>query len=175
MKWQRLQFPAAILAFVVVWLCVRFPYEVAGIGEKLLSGPNRVDPLGLHLNGEFLESNLGTAVDPDGAVTVRLIAQQFLFVPHCVTVPAGRPVGFRLTSADVVHRFSIMQTDHAIEVVPGHVDQSEIEFSTPGEYKAPCHEFCGAGHYDMRSRVVVVAQDQFPKLAPEQRLTCATP
>jgi cytochrome c oxidase subunit II len=175
MKWQWLQFPAAIFSFVVLWLCIRFPYEVAGIGKKLLAGPDHIDPLGLHLSGEFVESNLGTAVDSDGALTVRLIAQQFLFVPHCVTVPAGRPVRFRLTSADVVHRFTIAPTDHAIEVVPGHVNQSEIQFNTPGEYTAPCHEFCGAGHYDMRSRVVVVAPEQFPQLMPEQRLTCAAP
>lgn len=175
MKWRRLQFPLAVLAFALLWFCVRFPYQVLGIAKNLLGGPNQVDSQRLHLNGEFVESNLGTAVAPDGSVTVRLIAQQFLFVPHCVTVPAGRPVRFRITSADVVHRYSIVQTDHAIEVVPGHVNESEMEFNAPGQYSAPCHEFCGAGHYNMRSRVVAVAQDQFPKLAPEERLTCASP
>jgi len=168
-------FSAAILGFTLLWFCVRFPYQVLGIANRLVTGPNQVDPLTLHLQGEFVESNLGTALNPDGSATVRLIAQQFLFVPYCVTVPAGRPVHFRITSADVVHRFSISGTDQAIEVVPSHVEESEIFFSTPGQYKAPCHEFCGAGHYDMRARVVAVAADQFPKLAPEERLTCASP
>ncbi len=64
-----------------------------------------VDPTTLHLQGEFVESNLGTAVEPDGSVTVRLIAEQYDFIPRCVQVPAGTAVKFRLTSADVVHGF----------------------------------------------------------------------
>src|SRR6202040_1882580 len=61
-----------------------------------------IDPLTLHLRGEFVESNLGTAIEPDGSVTVRVIAEQYEFVPRCVEVPAGTAVTFRLTSADVV-------------------------------------------------------------------------
>jgi cytochrome c oxidase subunit II len=64
-----------------------------------------IDPTTLHLSGEFVESNLGTAIEPDGSATVRLIAIQYDFVPHCVLVPANTPVKFRLTSADVVHGF----------------------------------------------------------------------
>src|SRR5262249_56267027 len=54
---------------------------------------------------EFAESKLGTAMEPDGSATVRLISEQYDFVPHCVVVPAQTPVKFRLTSADVVHGF----------------------------------------------------------------------
>jgi cytochrome c oxidase subunit 2 len=126
------------------------------------------------LGGEFAESNLGAALEPDGSVTVRLIAQQYLFVPQCVTVPVGRPIRFRITSADVVHRFGVSSTDQTIEVVPGYVNESQLQFATPGVYPAPCHEFCGVGHYNMRSRIVAVAQERFPKLTPEERLTCAS-
>jgi len=108
-RWWR--FPAAILGFALLWLCVRFPYEALGIAKTLVTSPNQIEPLTLHLQGEFVESNLGTALNADGSATVRLIAEQFLFVPHCVTVPAGRPVHFRITSADVVHRFSISGAD----------------------------------------------------------------
>ena len=45
---------------------------------------NRVNPLTLHLQGEFVESNLGTAREPDGSFTLRMIAEQYMFVPHCV-------------------------------------------------------------------------------------------
>lgn len=174
MRSGKLQFVLGVLAFFVAWLCVRFPYEVGDAAEKVFATPNQVDPLTLHLRGEFVESNLGTSIAPDGSVTVRLIAQQFNFVPECVLVPAGRPIRIRVTSADMVHRFSIAGTDHALEVVPGHVSESQIQFDNPGEYRAPCHEFCGAGHYDMRSRVLVVARDKFPKSTPEERLTCAS-
>ena len=32
-----------------------------------------------------------------------MIAQQYLFVPHCILVPAGVPVHLYITSADVIH------------------------------------------------------------------------
>ena len=38
-----------------------------------------IDPTTLHLQGEFVESNLGTAIEPDGSVTVRLIADAIRF------------------------------------------------------------------------------------------------
>ena len=175
MRSQRLRFILVGLVLTVLWLCVRFYNEAGDLAERILGSPNRVDPLTLHLKGEFMESNLGTAVDTNGAVTVRLIAQQFIFVPHCVVVPANSRVRFRITSADVVHRFAILDTTQTIEVVPGHVSESQIDFNKVGEYAAPCHEFCGAGHYSMRSHVEVWAPDRFSKLQPEERLHCDNP
>jgi cytochrome c oxidase subunit 2 len=55
------------------------------------SNVERVDPKTLHLLGEFAEQNLGT-VGADGTVTARIIATQFMFAPHCIALPQGRPV-----------------------------------------------------------------------------------
>jgi hypothetical protein len=79
-----------------------------------------IDPTTLHLGGEFAESNLGTAVEPDGSVTVRLIAEQYNFVSECVRVP-DTPVKFRLTSADAIHGLLIVGTNVNTMVVPGYV------------------------------------------------------
>ena len=54
------------------------------------SNVERIDPKTLHLSGEFAEHNLGTTVGPDGSVTARIIATQFMFVPRCIAVPRGR-------------------------------------------------------------------------------------
>jgi cytochrome c oxidase subunit 2 len=83
-----------------------------------------VDPTTLHLQGEFVQSNLGTAVEPDGSVTVRIVAEQYAFVPHCVRVPAATSVKFRLTSADVVHGFLLPDTNVNAMVVPGFVTEA---------------------------------------------------
>src|SRR4249919_3011326 len=59
--------------------------------------PSRVEtvrPETLHVSGEFVESNLGSAVEPDGSVTVRAVGQQYSFTPQCVVVPADTPVTF---------------------------------------------------------------------------------
>jgi len=137
------------------------------------SNVETTDPVTLHLQGEFVESNLGTALGPDG-VTVRLIAQQFSFVPNCVKVPAGTPIKFRLTSADVVHGFILVDRNVNTMVVPGFVSEVRTSFANPGEYRMPCDEFCGLGHQGMWARVVVVVKDQFPKLTPEQRTNCVS-
>ena len=69
------------------------------------SNVETIDASRLHLSGEFMEANLGTAMQPDGSVIVRVIAQQYSFVPSCIVVPTGMPVVFRVTSPDVVHGF----------------------------------------------------------------------
>jgi cytochrome c oxidase subunit II len=101
-----------------------------------------------------------------------MIAQQYLFVPHCILVPAGTPVRVRVASADVVHKLTFSGTDSSVEVAPGAVSEGRMEFSNPGEYKMPCREFCGAGHFTMRSRLVVVPREQFPALQPDERRVC---
>jgi cytochrome c oxidase subunit 2 len=140
---------------------------------RFLRGSHHVDPLSLHLSGEFVESNLGTEQEPDGSVTVRMIAQQYLFIPHCILVPAGVAVHLRITSADAVHSLTFNGTDYAVKVLPGTVSEAQLQFPRPGEYKMPCREFCGAGHYAMRSELIVVPRDQFAALPPEERGNCA--
>ena len=131
-----------------------------------------IDPTTLHLQGEFVESNLGTAVEPDGSVTVRLIAEQYNFVPRCVQVPVGTAVKFRLTSADVVHGFLLPDTNVNTMVVPGFVAEVRTRFDSIGETAMPCHEFCGLGHHAMWAHVHVVPKERFASLRPFQRMSC---
>ena len=131
-----------------------------------------IQPLTLHLGGEFVESNLGTAIERDGSATVRLIGEQYDFVPHCVSVPADTPVKFRLTSADVVHGFLLPDTNVNTMVVPGFVAEVRTSFAQAGEYEMPCNEFCGLGHHAMWTRVSVVPKDQFAAQGPLERTRC---
>jgi cytochrome c oxidase subunit 2 len=133
-----------------------------------------IDPTTLHLQGEFVESNLGTAVEPDGSVTVRIIAEQYEFVPHCVQVPVGTAVKFRLTSADVVHGFLLPDTNVNTMVVPGFVAEVRTRFDKEGVYAMPCHEFCGLGHHAMWSHVRVVPKERFASPTSIERIRCAT-
>ena len=60
-------------------LSTRF-YEVDLPVWRFFGGGKGLDPATLHLAGEFVENILGTARESDGSYTVRLIAQQYLFV-----------------------------------------------------------------------------------------------
>ena len=59
-----------ILALLVVVATFAALYH----GAMPQSRVETADPRTLHLGGEFIESNLGSVLDPDGAVTVRFIA-----------------------------------------------------------------------------------------------------
>ena len=160
------------ITLVCVWLTVRFPFQAESGLEYLLNGPNSVNPQTLHLRGEFVESNLGSTEDAGGGVTVRMIAEQYLFVPQCVVVPAGVPIRFRITSADVVHKLTISGTEDEIKAVPGYVVETRLQFARAGQYEMPCHEFCGLGHHGMWAHVRVVPREPVGK--PLERVSCAT-
>jgi cytochrome c oxidase subunit 2 len=135
------------------------------------SNVERIDPKVLHLSGEFAEQNLGTTVAPDGSVTVRAIATQFMFVPQCLAVPANRRVTLRFASPDVIHGLLITGTNVNTMVVPGYVAQVHTEFRRSGDLLMPCHEYCGLGHTQMIATVKVVPPEQF-KPDGEGRAVC---
>jgi cytochrome c oxidase subunit 2 len=148
---------------------------VTGV-TRALNPPSNVetiDPLTLHLGGEFAESNLGTALEPDGSATVRAIAEQYAFVPNCARVPLNAAVKFRITSTDVVHAFLLPATNVNTMVIPGFVSEVRTTFTRPGAYSMPCNEFCGGGHHGMWGRVEVIPKEEFPRLAATERTTCA--
>ncbi|MDQ7975638.1 cytochrome C oxidase subunit II [Paraburkholderia sp. SARCC-3016] len=138
--------------------------------------PSRVetiDPSRLQISGEFVESNLGSAVEPDGSVIVRFIAQQYSFTPQCLLVPTDTPVTLRTTSADVVHGLLIADTNVNTMVVPGYVATLTTRFDKPGEHLMPCHEFCGFGHQTMWAHVKVIDKAAFFEQARQnRRLSC---
>ncbi|QGZ39483.1 cytochrome c oxidase subunit 2 [Pseudoduganella flava] len=132
-----------------------------------------IDPATLHLSGEFVESNLGTAREADGSVTVRLLASQYAFTPQCLLVPKDTPVRIRATSSDVVHGFSVAHTNVNMMLAPGYISNFATRFKDSGEFLMPCHEFCGIGHAAMWARVKVVEQNEFARaMAANGRASC---
>jgi cytochrome c oxidase subunit II len=138
--------------------------------------PSRVETIDvktLHLKGEFIESNLGTALEPDGKVTVRLVAQQYSFEPACIIVPEGMPVRFRATATDTIHGFVIGRTNANTMLVPGFVSTFTTTFPKAGEQLMPCHEYCGTGHEAMWAHVQVLPRDEFlSKARSAERMSC---
>ena len=91
-----------------------------------------ISPTRLHLGGEFVETNLGSAVEPDGSVTVRAIGQQYSFTPQCMIVPTDTLITFRAASPDVIHGFLIEGTNVNTMLVPGYVSTIAARFDTAG-------------------------------------------
>lgn len=138
------------------------------------SNVETIDASRLHLAGEFMEENLGTAIEADGSVTVRIIAQQYSFVPSCIVVPTNAPIVFRVTSPDVVHGFLITGTNVNTMVIPGFVSEVRTRFDKPRDLLMPCHEFCSVGHEGMWANVRIVDRQEFTKsYGGQPRASCA--
>ena len=164
----------ATVAIVIVTLFVVMA-AFAGVHQATLpqSHVETADPRTLHLSGEFIESNLGSALEPDGSVMVRGIGQQYSFTPPCILVPTDTPITFRMTSADVVHGFLITGTTINLMLVPGYISSLPARFSSPGERLMPCHEFCGVGHEGMWGRIKIISRPAFMQMAADaRRLSC---
>ena len=159
----------AIIAVIVVMMVITGLHWASMPPSRV----ETVDAKTLHLRGEFVESNLGTTLAPDGKVTVRVVAQQYSFVPQCLVVPEGMPVTFRATATDVIHGFVVGTTNANTMVVPGFVATFTTTFNKSGEHLMPCHEYCGTGHEAMWARVQVLPRDEFLARARSgERLSC---
>ena len=163
------------LGVMVAMLIVMMAVVVLTGMTHAISPPSNVetiDPTTLHLGGEFAESNLGTAQERDGSLTVRLIGGQFGFAPDCTKAAVDTPVKFRLTSTDVIHGFLLPSTNVNTMVVPGFVAQVHSEFTRTGDLLMPCHEYCGLGHSEMWATVQVLRDEEF-RPGPDGRVSCA--
>src|SRR5271166_2451104 len=127
---QKIGFALSIVLLGATILSTRI-YEVDLPVWRFFGGGRGLDPATLHLAGEFVESNLGTARESDGSYTVRMLAQQYLFVPQCIEVPVGVPVRFRMTSADIVHVVNVSGTQDSVKAIPGTVTESVFQFPQP--------------------------------------------
>jgi cytochrome c oxidase subunit 2 len=163
---------AISIAIIVVLILLA---AVAGIHQATMpqGRVETIDPTRLHLSGEFVESNLGTASEADGSVTVRAIGQQYSFTPACILVPVDTPIKLRATSADVVHGILVQGTNVNTMLVPGYVSEQFMRFEKTGDHLMPCQEFCSFGHEGMWGKVRVVDKAEFASRAKNGgRLSC---
>lgn len=76
-------------------------------------------------------------------------------------MPAGEPVDFHVTGADVIHSFWVPRLGGKIDMVPGHVNKIRLEADVPAIFGAQCAEFCGTQHAQMHLYVEAVERDEY--------------
>lgn len=166
---------AIIVGFIILSLLAMMVFTGVYWSAMPPSRVETVDVKTLHLKGEFVENNLGTSIEKDGRVVVRLIAQQYSFTPQCLVVPAGISVTFRGTSTDAIHGFVVGRTNANTMLIPGFVSTFTTSFPKTGEQLMPCHEYCGTGHEAMWAKVQVIPPDEFfAKAKAAERLSCVS-
>jgi cytochrome c oxidase subunit 2 len=102
---------------------------------------------------------------------VGVLAQQFAWTfehPNGVTdgtlrVPVDRSTVLTLTARDVIHSFWVPEFGQKQDAVPGIETRLVITPTRTGTFTVICTELCGLGHSLMRTKVVVMAEDEYDR------------
>ena len=89
-------------------------------------------------------------------VTVEMTAKRFAFLPEQVEVAEGDEVTINIRSADGTHGIEIGKLK-VKKTIPRGGDVVTLSFTAPapGRYVIKCSEYCGRGHDDMKSVLLV--------------------
>ncbi|MFB6120485.1 MAG: cytochrome c oxidase subunit II [Halobacteriaceae archaeon] len=163
-RFEKLWTGASLLLIVLFISTVTYGTVVVGV-EMVDDSGGTIDADSLGDHPQFGDPGV-RATTEDGELTADayVVARQFLFQPGTaspIRVPADTRVTFHVTSADVVHGFSVVGTNVNTMVIPGQVAEITVKFSETGEYGLVCHEYCGSGHHDMAGTIQVVPRSQF--------------
>lgn len=120
----------------------RFPGADGHLGSSDVRYINADDPLGL------------SPADPRGQDDVIVTSGD-------LHLPVGKPIKMLLRSIDVLHDFYVPEIRAKMDLVPGVVTYFWFTPTKTGEFEILCAAFCGIGHPQMRSKVVVESEDNF--------------
>ena len=147
-----------VVGVMTVVMVASMAYAAIVMNMHPPSNVETIDPKTLHLSGEFAEDNLGISENPDGSLTVRMLAARYSFYPQELELPADTPITFRMTSPDIVHGVHIPYTNMSTMVIPGYISEVNISFGADriGKHQLLCNEYCGMGHDYIWSRLTIV-------------------
>lgn len=150
---------AYVATFMTLAMVAVLVYAAVVLNLHPPSNVETIDSASLHLSEEFAEEQLGAKTNPDGSVTVTMVAARYGFYPQEVEVPVNTPVTFRFASFDVLHGVHVPFTNMSTMIVPGYVSQVTTRFPRTGDYSFLCNEYCGLGHDFMWSRLKVIPKN----------------
>jgi len=139
------------LAMVVVFILL-IGYMMMAHGATNPVGAGRVDPTKVRTEGDFANPRVEQV---GNEYVVYALAFSYGYLPAEIRVKAGRKVTFKITSPDVLHGFHVVGTNINPKVIPGEITQLSHTFTKPGEYPIICNEYCGIGHANMISKIIV--------------------
>ncbi|MDB5828212.1 MAG: cytochrome, partial [Variovorax sp.] len=151
---------ALLLAFLVVWMCVRYrrgssadrtdpPSDASGLEVAWT-----IAPLLLFL-GIFAWAARDYLVErraPANALQIDVVGKQWMWkLQHPggqreinqLHVPVGRPVRLTMSSQDVIHSFGVPAFRIKQDVLPGSYTTQWFTATKAGTYDLFCQEYCG--------------------------------
>jgi len=105
-----------------------------------------------------------------GATEVHVNARQWMYeirypdgrtAINEIRVPAGKPVKFILSAADVLHGFYLPDFRVKMDMIPGRVTTLLVQPDRPGSYQIFCTVYCGTGHSNMLAQLIVMPRREY--------------
>ncbi|MBI2574314.1 cupredoxin domain-containing protein [Candidatus Woesearchaeota archaeon] len=121
-------------------------------GQQVQGTPRVID------DGNAQAQEVPPSPSPPAEAQVREIsvrAFQWGFEPSTITVKKDEAVRLMITSSDVKHGFAIPEYGFDVQLSPGKTVPVEFVADKPGTFTAYCSVPCGAGHPDMKAKLVV--------------------
>ncbi|MFD1588632.1 cytochrome c oxidase subunit II [Halorientalis brevis] len=157
-KYEKLWLIASLV--LIVGFISTIVFGAVGAGVKMVDDSGgQVNASGLSDHPEFKDP--GVRKVGSNEYEVYVVAQQFIFNPETIEVPANSNVTFYVTSRDVIHGFEVVGTNANTMAVPGEVSKITVQFDEPGEHGIVCNEYCGGAHHDMEGKLIVREPSNF--------------
>lgn len=86
---------------------------------------------------------------------------RLLSVDNEAVVPVGKVVRVLMTSADVIHSFTVPSFGIRIDAIPGRMNETWFKAEREGVYYGQCSKICGQGHAFMPIAVRVVSPEKY--------------
>lgn len=178
---------------LLVFAMIRFRRRSAEDVPKQIHGNTRLEIIWTILPALLLAGiavpTVGTIFDlaqePEGALEIEVTGHQWwwevrypsldVVTANEIHIPAGEPVVLNLTSADVIHSFSVPRLAGKTDMIPGRTNTLTLAASEPGTYLGQCQEFCWASHALMKFRVVAQERPDFEEWVERQKAPAAAP
>ncbi len=120
-----------------------------------------------------------------GGLTIEVIAHQWWWevlypadgfsTANEIHIPVGKPVTFKLTSADVLHSFSVPQLHPQLIMIPGQTNTLILQANQPGTYQGECTEYCGIQHAHMDFVIIAQSQADYEAWVSQQKQPAPDP
>jgi cytochrome c oxidase subunit 2 len=89
--------------------------------------------------------------------------------PPTMVLPVGSTVRLRLIADDVVHSFWVPEFFTKRDLIPGRVNEIDVEVTEEGRWVGRCAEFCGLDHAEMRFAVEGVSSATYEQWLRDAR------
>nr|YP_010324848.1 cytochrome c oxidase subunit II [Ixodes ovatus]UNO53691.1 cytochrome c oxidase subunit 2 [Ixodes ovatus] len=88
---------------------------------------------------------------------------RLLDVDNRMVVPFNSNIKFLISSADVIHSWTVPSLGMKMDAIPGRLNQSFSTSNRPGLYFGQCSEICGANHSFMPISLEITSPSNFIK------------